>query len=94
MKALFLAALLMLATACASRKYEQWSAQGTVRNVWCHPEIMVAYCDVVFEHDTGPLQTLTFYGGDVPLWVGVRVRINYHSTDSSMSGIDWVQRIQ
>jgi hypothetical protein len=94
MKSLVIVAALLLITACESRKYEQWSAQGTVRNVWCHPETMPPYCDVAFEHDSGQLQTLTFYGSDVPLWVGVHVKINYHATDGPNSGLDWVQRIQ
>lgn len=89
---LALAALLLL-TACSTKPQSQWSAQGTVRNVWCHPEVMVATCDVVFEHDSGPLQTLTFYGADVPLWVGLHAKLNYHSTDTPISGLDWVQRV-
>lgn len=79
---------------CGERAKTQWSAQGIVRSVWCHPEVMASTCDVIFEHDSGPLQTLTFYGRDVPLWVGLHAKINYHSTQGDVSGLDWVERIR
>jgi hypothetical protein len=85
--------LLIILLGCAKEsEQQQWSAQGTVRNVWCHPEIMVATCDVMFEHDAGPLQTLNFYGRDVPLFTGLHAKINYHSV-GMISGLDYVVRI-
>jgi hypothetical protein len=95
MKILALSGLLVLLIACGQQRPDsQWSAQGTVRNVWCHPEVMVATCDVTFEHDSGSLQALTFYGSNVPLWKGLRAKLNYHSNhDSPVSELDWVQRI-
>ena len=89
-----LALILLLALAgCSAQPDAQWTAQGIVRNVWCHPEYAVASCDVVFEHDSGPLQTLTFYGRDVPLFVGLHAKLNYHSA-GMISGLDYVQRIR
>ena len=94
MRIVAIIALLFAGNCCSSPPATQWSAQGFVRNVWCHPEVMVSTCDVAFEHDSGALQTLTFYGSDVPLWTGLHAKLNYHSSDSSsVSGLDYVVRL-
>lgn len=42
-----------------------YTVQGTVRNVWCHS----GFCDIVFEHETGEMSTITTHTGP-PVWTG------------------------
>ena len=80
--------LVAFSPGCATKSFN-YVASGTVRNVWCHDGIAFNYCDVIFEHDSGPLQKLTFYGHGLPLWTGLHGQLGYHSGDAADS-LDYV----
>jgi hypothetical protein len=89
---LFLGLFLAVCGVGCSSPPVHFSASGTVRNVWCHDGLAFSFCDVIFEHDSGPLQTLTFYGTSVPLWAGLHVKLEYHSGDGPVDGLDYALR--
>jgi hypothetical protein len=65
-----------------------YTASGTVRNVWCHQGLAFNWCDVVFEHDSGPLQTLSFLDTSVPVWTGLHAKLVYHSAVDGNGDLD------
>lgn len=89
---LLLGLCLALSSVGCAPKPIHYTASGTVRNVWCHDALAFSYCDVVLEHDSGPLQTLSFMGRGVPVWTGFHGKLEYHSGDGPVDRLDYVLR--
>jgi hypothetical protein len=93
MKCLTIAALLSvlaLAAGCDPPTYD-YVATGTVRSVWCQTGSAVQFCDVTFEHDSGRVQSLSFYY-PVPLWTGLHATLHYRSASSTICRLEQVER--
>ncbi len=91
MKTLITAAFLICIFGC-SNPDRNYSAQGTVRNLWCAEYLAGTFCHVNFEHDDGKLQELTVYGPP-PLWTGLHCKIAYHDDDAGVSRISFAERL-
>jgi hypothetical protein len=78
---------------CASKRFD-YVAVGTVRNVHVLGNGAIGdYSHVMFEHDTGQMQMLGFYGA-FPGWANQHLRLEYTCwDDGSLCRVREIRRL-